>query len=557
MADFVENPRGRLNGRAEDVMSAPHRAKETYQELRTALPPLLPGYLAMQRWFGGKARQIRSAEITDIVPLTYARFEAFVLLVRLEYTTGPGEMYVLPLICTEEPMAESASTDLKVHSTARGTDLHLRNALTDDEFLRSLLDAIEKKTVFRGSAGEIRASFTSVFPALCGTTASVLQPRPIKAEQSNSSIIYGDRAILKFFRRTADGENPDLEIGRFLTDEKGFPHIPAVAGWIAYKGKDDSEMSLGILQAFVPNVGDAWQFTLKALSSFWTEAEKYSELHPGAMVQNQGPVAEDRQNLPAPILNHVSPYLDAVSRLGQRTAELHLALGAESTDPGFVPEPYTASFQSEFKEALQTLAKRNFALLAIKLKELPAELREKANDLIVRQGEILRRYDAMLGGPIRAMRTRIHGDYHLGQVLYTGSDFMIIDFEGEPARPLSERRMKRSPLQDVAGMLRSFHYAAFSFHLASSDSATVEKAKSYDVRPWAERWYACVSKRFLNAYFENVVGASFIPPNHDELFSLLRLHLLEKAVYELGYELNNRPAWVAIPLEGISQLLTS
>jgi trehalose synthase-fused probable maltokinase len=538
-------------------MSAPHRAKETYQELRSALPPLLPGYLATQRWFGGKARQIRSAEIADIVPLAKTRFEAFVLLVRLEYTTGPGEVYVLPLIWTEEPMAEGASTDFKVHSGTRGTDLHLRNALTDDEFLRSLLDAIEKKAAFSGSEGEIRASCTSVFPALCGTAASVLQPRPIKAEQSNSSIIYGDRAILKFFRRTAEGENPDLEIGRFLTEERDFPHIPAVAGWIEYKGKDDSEMSLGILQAFVPNVGDAWQFTLKALSSFWKEAEKYCELHPGAMLQNQGPVADDRQNLPAPIINHISPYLDAVSQLGKRTAELHLALGAESTDPRFAPEPYTASFQREFKEAVQALAERNFALLRMKLKELPAELRDKANDLIARQDEILRRYDRVLGNPIQAMRTRIHGDYHLGQVLYTGSDFVMIDFEGEPARPLSERRIKRSPLQDVAGMLRSFHYAAFSFHLASPDGATAEEIKTYDVRPWAERWYACVAKRFLNAYFENVVGAAFIPADHEELFSLLRLHLLDKAVYELGYELNNRPAWVAIPLEGISQLLNS
>jgi trehalose synthase-fused probable maltokinase len=538
-------------------MSAPHRAKEIYQELRTALPPLLPGYLATQRWFGGKARQIRSAEITDMVPWSKTRCEAFVLLVRLEYATGPGELYVLPLIWSEERVADGASTGLQVRSGARGTDVYLRNALTDDEFLRSLLDAIEKKAAFSGSAGEIHAWYTSVFPALCGTTASALQPRPIKAEQSNSSIIYGDRAVLKFFRRTAEGENPDLEIGRFLTEERGFPHTPAVAGWIAYQGQDGSEMSLGILQAFVPNVGDAWQFTLQALSSFWKEAETYSELHPQAMQQNQGPAAGDRQKLPAPIMSHIRPYLDAVSLLGKRTAELHLALGAQSTDPGFMPEPYTASFQREFKDGLQALTERNFALLAMKLEELPRELRNKASALIARQDEILRGYDRVLGNPVQAMRTRIHGDYHLGQVLYTGSDFVIIDFEGEPARSLPERRTKRSPLQDVAGMLRSFHYAAFSFHLAASDGATAEEIKSFDVRPWTERWYACVAERFLNGYFENVVGAPFIPPGQDELFSLLRLHLLEKAVYELGYELNNRPAWVAIPLEGISQLLDS
>jgi maltose alpha-D-glucosyltransferase/alpha-amylase len=273
--------------------------------------------------------------------------------------------------------------------------------------------------------------------------------------------------------------------------------------------------------------------------------------------QHDRPVAAYRQNLPTPILDSISPYLDAVGLLGKRTAELHLALASESTDPAFAPEPYTAQFQRTFNETLHSLTERNLALLEAKLNELPPELRDKAKNVTARQGEILRRYDSVLGSPIQAMRTRIHGDYHLGQVLYTGSDFVIIDFEGEPARPISERRVKRSPLQDVAGMLRSFHYAAFSFHLASSDRATTEEIKSYDVRPWAERWYASVSDRFLNAYFENVAGASFIPPVRDELFPLLRLHLLEKAVYELGYELNNRPAWVAIPLEGISQLLTS
>jgi maltose alpha-D-glucosyltransferase/alpha-amylase len=175
--------------------------------------------------------------------------------------------------------------------------------------------------------------------------------------------------------------------------------------------------------------------------------------------------------------------------------------------------------------------------------------------LAARQDEILQRYDAALLSPIQAMRTRIHGDYHLGQVLYTGSDFVIIDFEGEPARPLSERRVKRSPLQDVAGMLRSFHYAAFSYQLAPSDEMTLSEMDNNDARRWADGWYACVADGFLSAYLERARGACFIPPNHDELSTLLRVHLLEKAVYELGYELNNRPDWVAIPLAGISQLL--
>jgi trehalose synthase-fused probable maltokinase len=541
----------------EDTVSAPHRAKETYHELRHTLPVLLPSYLASQRWFGGKARQIRSAAITDLVPLGNMRFETFVLLVRIEYTTGAGDTYVLPLICAQEPSAESGAASLKVHSPARGTDLHLRNALADDEFLRSLLEAIEQKAVFRGSEGEIHAARTSVFQVLCGASVGVLQPKPIKAEQSNSSIIYGDRVILKFFRRLEEGENPDLEIGRFLTERKKFPHIPAVVGWLDYKDNHDREMSLGILQAFAPNMGDAWQFTLKALSSFWNEAGKYSKGYVGPVPQHEVPVEAYGLNLPAPVLDHIHPYLEAVQLLGKRTAELHLALASEATDPAFAPEPYAAPFQQAFKETLQALTERNLALLGRKLHELPPELHDKAKALAARQGEILQRYDLALSSPIHAMRTRIHGDYHLGQVLYTGSDFVIIDFEGEPARPISERRVKRSPLQDVAGMLRSFHYAAFSFQLAPPDKMAGSELDSKLVTTWAERWYACVAERFLSAYYENVAGACFIPPNPDELAALLRLHLLEKAVYELGYELNNRPAWIAIPLAGISQLLAS
>lgn len=537
-------------------MDAAHQAKENFHELRMTLPPLLAGYLAEQRWFGGKARQIRSVEIIDLVPMGNVRFETFVLLVRLEYMSGPGEMYVLPLICTQERTAESTETGLKVHSSVLGTSLRLRNGLTDDEFLRSLLKMIEQNAVFRGFEGEIRAASKSVFHVLCGAPASVLQPKPIKAEQSNSSIIYGDRVILKFFRRAEEGDNPDLEIGRFLTERKDFPHIPAIAGWLDYKGKDNKEMSLGIVQAFVPNVGDAWQFTLKALSSFWKEARKYSEGHLGSVSEHTGAVAAHPQNLPALLFDYISPYLDAVRLLGKRTAELHLALASEPTDPVFAPEPYTPQFQRAFKETLHSLTERTLALLGAKLNELPPELRVKAKALTAQQDEILQRYDAALASPIQAMRTRIHGDYHLGQVLYTGSDFVIIDFEGEPARPLSERRVKRSPLQDVAGMLRSFHYAASSFRLAALDEMTATEMQSYDARVWAESWYACVADRFLGAYFENVGAACFIPPNQDELSALLRLHLLEKAVYELGYELNNRPAWIAIPLDGIFQLLT-
>ena len=529
--------------------------------MRLSLPPLLARYLGEQRWFGGKARQIRSVEIADVVPFGETALEAFVLLVRVAYTSGAGETYVVPLVCTQESAVQGAMPGLKVYSAAQGKDLHLRNALSDEAFLRRLLEAMEGKTVFRGFEGEIHSEHSNAFHILCDGFTGALQPKAVKSEQSNSSIIYGDRVILKFFRRAEEGENPDLEIGRFLTEKKNLANIPAVAGWLEYHGTDNRKMYMGILQAFVPNIGDAWQFTLNALSSFWQYAKKYSEEH-GPLLQHAENVDDGRaesagfgKKLPEPILTSIQPYLDAVELLGKRTAELHLALASDVDDPAFAPEPFTDSFQQAFRHTLHALTEQNLALLRMKIQELPPEQRGKARELIARQDEMLQKYDAALSSPIQAMRTRIHGDYHLGQVLYTGSDFVVIDFEGEPARALSERRVKRSPLQDVTGMLRSFHYAAFSFHVARQEDAGASQMGNFEVSMWAEAWYACVSERFVSAYFQNAGQACFIPADRDALSTLLRVHLLEKAVYELGYELNNRPGWIAIPVAGISQLL--
>jgi maltose alpha-D-glucosyltransferase/alpha-amylase len=330
-----------------------------------------------------------------------------------------------------------------------------------------------------------------------------------------------------------------------------------VAGWLEYQASDGKPMSLGILQGFVSNDGDAWQFTLKGLASFWHELSKYSRLTLPQASLYRKPKLLDESNPPTVASAWVASYLDAVGLLGKRTAQLHLALASEPSDSAFAPEPYTASSQRALEESVRGLTERNFDLLRQKLPDLPEEQRSEASQLVDRRAEILQRLHAVLGIPIQAMRTRIHGDYHLGQVLYTGCDFVMIDFEGEPARPLSERRMKRSPLQDVAGMLRSFHYAAFGSLLVPLDEAS---AIDWDRRsriPWAEDWCAWASTRFLQTYLENSGSAAYLPASRGELSALLQLHLLEKAIYELGYELNNRPLWVGIPLAGISALLMS
>jgi trehalose synthase-fused probable maltokinase len=186
---------------------------------------------------------------------------------------------------------------------------------------------------------------------------------------------------------------------------------------------------------------------------------------------------------------------------------------------------------------------------------LPENVRGQAEDTLAKKDDILEWFSATLQKPIRAVRTRIHGDYHLGQVLYTGSDFVIIDFEGEPARPMSQRRLKRSPLQDVAGMLRSFHYAAHAPLLAATGTVNLSDENRQNLNAWAEIWAKWVSDRYLSEYLRVANGAPFLPPTRAEIMELLQLHVVEKAVYELGYELNNRPNWVAIPLQGIAKSL--
>jgi trehalose synthase-fused probable maltokinase len=538
--------------RKEEVMADSAVGREMYPELRRSLPPQLPGFLVNQRWFGGKARQIRSAEIVDVVSIRVKGLEAFLLVVAVRYVDGAEENYAIPVLRREG--ADSASQDdsaglkLEVASAARA--VVLVDALKDERFLHVLLDLIKEQAIVPGEKGELRASQTTAYAGLYPDSAGALRPKPAGAEQSNSSIIYGDRLVLKFFRRLEEGMNPDLEVGAFLTEKAHFPNIPQLAGALQYYTRDGKRMAQAILQAFVPNRGDAWRYTLESLAEFYAAAAKATAPASAASAS----IGEERE-LPAFARDPVDSYLVSATLLGQRTAEMHLALSSDLHDPAFAPQPFTAEFQSASEKSMLELSARVFGLLRERRTNLPAEWHAKTDNVAGKEQEIARRVKGALSVPIRAMRTRIHGDYHLGQVLYTGSDFVIIDFEGEPARPLAERRIKRSPLQDVAGMLRSFHYAAFAPLLTPVGEQRTPVGEVARLGGWAEAWNSWVSGRFLASYFRTADGASYLPASREEVQRLLDLHLLEKAVYELGYELNNRPTWVGIPLQGISRLL--
>jgi trehalose synthase-fused probable maltokinase len=535
-------------------MAAPGFGKDMFSNLKEELPGQLPAYLKGQRWFGAKARELRATEVVDFIALERDALHALIVMVKVEYEGGGADLYSVPLVVSKDPSSKDEPgapgkglAALTVSGRNNGETVTLSDALKNETFLSLLLDAIERGLVFTGEAGELVTSHTHALSMQETGAAGSLRPRAITAEQSNSSVAYGDRLIMKFFRRLEEGENPDLEMGGFLTEKAHYQHTPQLLGALEYRGAREVRMTQGILQGFVPNQGDAWQYTMKSISNFYHDVGKGSAQSSVAELQNNAARAR------------IATFLESVGLLARRTAELHLALAspAAATEGDFAPEPFDDKFQRSFEDALLELTNRVFGQLRHAQDRLPENAKPRVEKVLASEPEIIERFHAALSKPIRAVRTRIHGDYHLGQVLYTGADFVIIDFEGEPARPLWQRRLKRSPLQDVAGMLRSFHYAAHAPLLAATGSVNVDDRNREKLNGWAEVWAKWVSDRYLNEYLKTALGAEFLPPSREEIMALLRLHVLEKAVYELGYELNNRPGWVAIPLEGISKTLES
>jgi trehalose synthase-fused probable maltokinase len=486
------------------------------------LEPILPAFLMRQRWFGDKARTIRSIHVEDVVRVAPGRCIILFILVRVEFQEGLPQVYLLPLTFVDCPRADVVMRQSPGAALARNSGKKpgmLCDALADADCCRDVLDLIgAARMVSAVGGGQVRATASPQFAALRGP-GDDLTPRVAGAEQSNTSIVFGQRLIMKVFRRLEAGLNPELEIGRFLM-HAGFVHIAPLVGAIEFQHPSAPEtITLALVHGFVPNQGDAWSHVLGLLR----------------------PYLEKPENLAGE-----PPALADARLLGQRTAEMHLALAAPTTDPGFTLEPFSPADQQWLFQSIQDLKQRVFQQLAASASSLPHDTRSLADRLLAPETDLLERLRGDFAHPIEAWRMRVHADYHLGQVLHAGSDFVIIDFEGEPSRTLAERRRKWSPLKDVAGMIRSLHYAAHAGNQAAGGGAERENR--------ARAWYFQARAAFLDAYRTTAARGRILPPAHADFTALLRAHLLEKAVYELGYELNHRPDWVRIPLLGILQV---
>ncbi len=505
---------------------------------------VLPRFLPHQRWFGGQGRQIQQVVIRDWAEMPEGR--STLVLIEVGYSTGPPDTYFVPLAMTFEHLEDIPSGAVLcalTSATGRGV---LHDASFHDPIRAGLFACIAERQTLRTRHGEIRGVPASGFDEARGPRDAPLPAVRGSADQSNTSFIYGDRLMLKLFRRQEPGINPDVEVGRHLTEHARFPHIAALAGTIDYVPGDGPPSTLAMLQALVPNQGDGWTWTLEELDRYYTNcsllpAPDHNLAAPADVVDLSDasihPVAREQMGL----------YLDAMATLGRETAELHLALALPTADPAFQPEPVTPEDLVHLSAAFQANAARMFTELRANLATLPDPVADQAALVLSRRLPLLASFEDLTAGRIGGVRTRVHGDYHLGQVLRVKNDYAFLDFEGEPARPLAERRAKHSPLKDVAGMLRSFSYAAW---VGLSQFTTRGPDAFERLESWARLWEQAASAEFLRAY-RQTAGRTLLPAEPGGVRTLLHAYLLDKACYEVLYELNHRPAWVWIPLRAL------
>ncbi|QIF04871.1 maltose alpha-D-glucosyltransferase [Roseimicrobium sp. ORNL1] len=491
---------------------------------------LLPGYLPLCRWFGGKGRVVREMKVVHLVPTDVP--EVRLLVVEVSYTEGLPERYLMPLSITSGEEARQMLENLPTAVLAKFKSGEiLADAFHLASYRLSLLDAIAKssKGKAKGDVCIIGANGTLDSSTLDEATT---QTRVVSVEQSNTSIVYGEKLFLKFFRKYEAGIHPDLEMTQKL-QEVGFEQVPAFLGSLKLQ-ENGGEGAVGMLGNYIQNQGDGWAFALDAVMRYFDRVLE-------ARATSSQATTDD-------LIGGVFPA--RAGQLGTMTARMHLALLAlGETSPDFAPEPFSMLYQRSLYQAMRGAAGRVLRKMQMCCNELPEHVQGDAKFIINSKEKLLNALSQFLEYKISALKTRTHGDYHLGQVLNTGKEFVVIDFEGEPSLSMGERRLKRSPLRDVAGMLRSFDYAA---------STALKQEREDDARflaSHARTWVEYVSNEFLRCYFKTAGGAAFLPPEEKDTRLMLRMYMIEKAVYEIGYEISYRPSFVDVPMGAVRRML--
>ncbi len=527
-------------------------------ETLQTLQHVIPGMLRARPWFLGKRRYITGLRLHRVLDLPETT--AHLLLLSVQYGDGDPEVYLVPISVATGDQSEAILRDhpdvvlARLDGPGPETTAILYAATFDRHFGDTLLRAIVRRRRIRGDSGELVGAHTREFRKAWTAVKSNLEPTPQQTDQCFTTINYGTDFVLKLYRKMEEGINPGREVPEFLCEHTTFKSLPAALGSLEYHRYLDGstvQTCVGTLSAAVPNANAGWHYTVDQLGLFFEHTLAIPQDDPRSrdLVPPNLWAAPD----PAPPIvgELLGNYLDNIRNLARRSSEMHIALSSQPDVTDFAPEPFTTFYRQSVYHGMLGQLNRTFELLRARARSLPPEGQTELSEVLSREGELRAQLLALRDKRMSGMRIRNHGDYHLSNVLFTGSDWVLTNFEGDPGRPLSERRIKRSALRDVATMLRSFHYVSHAALFGDVPGIVPSREAHPQLERWARVWYHWVSAVFLKEYFRCCANASFLPQQVDETKILLAAYMIERALIELEYELEQRPAWIRIPLHGI------
>ncbi len=547
------------------ILAIPALADWWQPAVRQNLVPALTRFIGTRRWFRAKNRRFRSLDISDVIRVVEDKH--VILLLRAEFTTGDPESYLVPVSCVRGDEAQIAQEENPASILAEmhaddGSRALLYSATRSEEFLSALLDAFARRKKLHADHGLAIAQHNRQFRRLWGGTHPDLKPFLLPSAEVHTSIKYGDRFIMKILRNVAPGVNGGVEMGEFLSERQAepFPYAVPFAGQMEYQPVAGGESTtLAMLHGFVPNEGNAWQHTRRHLNDYFQQAENSGR--PRQEMQKSAPTNIYQLNFvlaepPSIATDLIGSYLSLAGTMGQRVAQMHLLLAQPNSDPAFAPEPFNDFYRQSLYHGYVALTGRRLEFVRQRYADMREDLRPLAAKVLEQESAILDRFRAVFEQRIPSVRTRYHGRLHLGHVLITPErDISIFDFEGDPDQHLSERRIKRCPLRDVASMLLSLGYAAQSV-VRQFTSSEYDASSARDIlRVWGRFWYAHASAAFLRAYLKAADGAPYLPPEREQQQTLLNAYLLERALLDLRADIQDKPEFSGMPLRIILHLL--
>jgi maltokinase len=511
--------------------------------VKVFLSDVLGDYILKQRWYGGKASKIKYIELSEYFRIQQFGEVYYGLILEIDFVEAFYQHYFLPIaFVTDEDFAPK---DRILPISIKGNQGFIIDATNLESFRKLVFERI--LTALPKDTTKVQYQKSPIF-----TNVSYESSRFMGLEQSNTSIIYNDKYVLKFFRRLYADKNPDFEMSQFLSEKKGFQNTPAYLGCINVVDSDNDNITIGLLQQLVPNDGDAWEYMLKELHKVFLNLEhkniKIDSLPNTALFQRL-----NIRDIPPQIIDWGGLNLfSKIKTLAKRTAEMHIALGSEFEETAFTPTHFNDDYTVWLKNRMLYQFQNRLNTIENNLHKLDGLALELAHEFLNKKNIIRKRFVTFDWTKLKGERIRVHGDYHLGQILVKDDDFYILDFEGEPESTIRDRKVKQPPLKDVAGLFRSFHYAIYATIFNNINNY---KAPQEDLFKAGEILYRYITGLFLGTYVTETQNANLNLGYNQERLFILKYCLLEKAVYELGYELNSRPQWAVIPLKGISNII--